>query len=198
VSDVVAPTPMNGRPSPPSPPRPQARALPPSPRRPRPAPRAPRRRHRGRLLLILLLALATVGAAGYLVTNRSSGTTATSHDFVHTAERVATTARSLPAAAQNVQRFTELHAFDVKTRVIIDGMTLDVNRLRQLAAGVSGSARLIADQAATAGDEAIAAARRYHDAVAFTYRLSNAEAARQDLEAAAATLDQQAKAWARR
>jgi hypothetical protein len=195
VNGVVAPRPMNGRPSPP---RPQARVAPPSTRRPRPASGAPRRRHRGRLLLILLLVLATVAAAGYLVTNRSSGAPVASNDFVHTAERVGTAARSLPPAAQNVQRFTELHSFDLKARVIIDGMTLDVNRLHQLAAVASGSAKLIADQAASAGDQAIAAARRYHDAVAFTYRLSNAEAAKQDLDAAAATLDQQAKAWSRR
>ena len=145
----------------------------------------------------MLLIAATGAAAGYFVADRGSAARGVPRDFVHTAERVATTARSLPSAAQDVQRFTELHSFDVKAGLIIAGLTLDVHRLHQIAARASGSAKLIATQAAAAGDQAIDAAQRYREAVVFTYQLANADAAHQDLDAAAATLDQQAKAWSR-
>jgi hypothetical protein len=147
-------------------------------------------------LTVLVLVLATVAAGGYFLVGRSSGRTAsTSNDFVHTDQRIATSARALPTAAQHVQRFLELHQFDTTATAAIAQMNTDRDTLQTIAASQSGNAKQTADQAVTAANQAIDAADRFRRAVAFTYRLADADTARQDLLAAVATLDQQAKAW---
>jgi hypothetical protein len=146
--------------------------------------------------LVLLLVVVTVVAAGYFVVNRSSGGSSTPQDFGHTAERLAQEARSIPTLATHVQRFTELRAFDQGAGFTILAMERDSIRLRQIATSASGARKTVADQAVSAAVQALNAATRYQHAVAYTYRLDKAALAREDLNAATATLDQQAKAWA--
>jgi hypothetical protein len=119
-------------------------------------------------------------------------------DFVHTSQRVVQEARDLPFLAGRVQRFAELHTFDQTAGAVIAAMEVDVHRLHQLASDSSGSEKSIADQAASAGDQALDAAYRYQRSVAFTYRLDSANTAQQDLNAAIDTLNQQVKAWPHR
>jgi hypothetical protein len=142
-----------------------------------------------------LLLVATLGAVGYLLVGRSGGA-GNPNDLVHVDQRIARDARSLPYAAQRVQRFTELHQFDAVAVAVIAEMDNDVAQLQHLSAADSGSGRTIIDASVAAAQQAIDAAGRFRHAVAFSYRLANADTARQDLFAAATTLDQEVKAWA--
>jgi hypothetical protein len=143
-----------------------------------------------------VLLVVTVAAAAYFLVGRSSSGAGTANDFVHVDQRIAATARSLPVAAQRVQRFTELHQFDAFAGAAITQMNKDLEVLTRLRANESAAGQHIIDTSGAATQSAIDAAGRYRSALAFSYRLANADQARQDLEAAAATLDQQAQAWA--
>ncbi|GEM_PF-5368581 len=182
--------------------RPSARLQPRPPsarRRPPPAYLGPRpRRHRSRVPLVILLLLVTAVAVGYFVVQSRSSASGTPQDFVHTTQRIEHEARSLPVLATKVQRFTELHAFDQSARGVIAAMERDVYRIHQIASGSSGTDKAITDQAASAADQALHAASAYQYSVAYTYRLGNASAAEQDLNAAVAQLKQQEQAWAHR
>jgi hypothetical protein len=146
----------------------------------------------------MLLLVVTAVAVGYFVVQHRSRASGTPQDFVHTTQRIEQDARSLPVLATKVQRFTELHTFDQRANGVIAAMERDVYRIHQIASGSSGNDKGIADQAASAADQALDAATRYQHAVAFTYRLSNASTAEQDLNAAVAQLKQQDQAWAHR
>jgi hypothetical protein len=194
VTGVVAPSPRARRPAPP-----RFDPLPPVSRGRRPPPpsyltAAHRRRRR---LPVLVLLMTTVIAGGYFLSTRggTSPSSSSATDFVSVTRRLATSARSLPPAAENVQRFTELHQFDVVALATIARIDQDRDLLIKFAGTQTGSARTIADQATNAANQAADAAANYREAVAFTYRLSNAQSAAQDLMSAAATLDAQAQAW---
>ena len=146
----------------------------------------------------MLLLLLTAAAVGYFFVQNRSSASGTPEDFVHTTQRIEEEARALPVLATKVQRFTELHTFDQSANGVIAAMERDVYRLHQIASGSSGNDKAIADQGASAADQALDAATRYQHAVAFTYKLSNASAAEQDLKAAVAQLKQQEQAWAHR
>jgi hypothetical protein len=194
VIAVVAQTPMNRRPTAPRPRSPAHR--PPSARRRPPPGSRPPRRHRSRLPLVLLLIVVTIAGVAYVVASRKSGgTSGRPSDFVHTSEAVAQQARMLPLEAAQVQRFAQLHSFDVAAQHTTAMMQAGTDRLHRFATTATGNRQQVAEHAAVAGDQAIDAAGRYRRAVAFSYRLTNATAAEQDLLAAATTLDQQAKAW---
>jgi hypothetical protein len=148
-----------------------------------------------------VLVLVTVAAAGYFfVHGRSSSSSSSGNqqDFVHTSRRIVADGRSIPTMASKVHRFLELRAFDQSAYSVLLAMGRDAHRLHQIASGSSGNDKTIADQAASAGDQAVDAATRYEKAVALTYRLGNASAAEEDLKAALATLQQEEQAWAHR
>jgi hypothetical protein len=142
--------------------------------------------------------VVTAVVVGYFFVRSRSSASGTPQDFVHTSQRIEQEGRSLPMLASKVQRFTELHAFDQSANRVIAAMERDVFRIHQIASGSSGNDKAIADQGASAADQALDAATRYQHAVAFTYRLSNASTAEQDLNAAIAQLKQQEQAWAHR
>ncbi len=145
-----------------------------------------------------LLLVATVLAGGYFLSTRggsSSGSSVPTTNFVGVTQRLATSARSLPAAATKVQRFLELHQFDSMAVATIASIDNDRDLLIKFAGTQTGSARTIADDAVNAANQAADAAANYRQALAFTYRLSDAQAAAHDLTSAAATLDTQAQAW---
>jgi hypothetical protein len=195
VSGVVAQTPMNRPPMPPRT-RPPAHRPPSARRRPPPGYPQPPRRHRSRVPLVLLLLVLTIGGVAYVLATRGkSASSGTPNDFVHTSAAVAQQARSLPFEAAQVQRFAQLHSFDLAAQQTIAMMQTETDRLHRFAATATANQKPVAEQAAAAGDQAIDAAGRYRQAVAFSYRLGNANTAEQDLLATAATLDQQAKAW---
>jgi hypothetical protein len=148
--------------------------------------------------LVLLLVVTTIAGVGYLVATRNSssgGRASNPNDFVHTSAAVALQARTLPFEAAQVQRFAQLHSFDAAAQRTIAMMQAGTDRLHRFATTATGNRQPVAAQAAAAGDQAVDAAGRYRRAVAFSYRLANADTAEQDLLAAATTLDQQAKAW---
>lgn len=173
----------------------------PGPRGPRPGyGPAPRRRHRGRAWFVLFLLAATVAAGAYFYLGRqgSSGSTSTTGgDFVTVANRIAAGARTVEAEAQGVQRFTELAQFRALSDATVYRMGLDRDRLIKASKTATGAKRQLADQAANAATQAIGDAIHYTAAIALTENLTKAEAARQDLLAAATTLELDAKAWQR-
>ncbi len=145
---------------------------------------------------MLVLIVVTIAGVGYVLATRGKSTSSgTPTDFVHTSQAVAQQARMVPAEAAQVQRFSQLHTFDLEAQRTIAMMQAGTDRLHRFATTATGNQKALAEAAATAGDQAIDAAGRYRQAVAFSYRLGNASTAERDLLAAAATLDQQAKAW---
>jgi hypothetical protein len=169
--------------------------------RPPQPPYATAAHRRRRRLPIVVLLLVTVIAGSYFLATRGGGSTsspsASATDFVSVTRRVATSARSLPVTATKIQRFLEVHQFDLVAIPIIASIDRDRDRLIKFAGTQTGTARGIADQAVNAANQAADAAANYREAVAFTYRLSNAQSAARDLASAAATLDAQAQAWSK-
>lgn len=145
--------------------------------------------------MLLVLVLVTVLAGGYLYISRSSGGSNLANDFVSVDQRIAAEARSLPVAAAKVQRFDELHAFDLEALKSIAQMDQDRGTLQKIAKTQTGPSRQIAEQAVTAAGTALTAGLLYRKSVALTYNLTAADRANVTLLSAAATLDQQAKAW---
>jgi hypothetical protein len=187
---VVSPAPGTRRPPPISGPGP----LPPSAgRRPPSYQSGGARTHGGRRLLVLVLILATVGAVGYFYV--AGGSAASTSGFVGAEQRFVAATQAITTAAQKVQRFTELHTFDLAAQAQIATMSTELTNLQRIDAGASGRQRQIADQTVSVAQQAIDAAGRYRRAVALTYRLVDANTARQDLSNAVRTLDQQAQAW---
>ena len=143
----------------------------------------------------MLLLVASLAVGAYLVVGRRGTSSASSTDFVGTTTALITVAQSVPVAAQKVQRFLELHSFDLDAQAALGQLQTDENRLQSIAHNQSGPARQIADQAVTAGNHAIDAVGRFREAVAFSYSLSRANTAVQDLDAAIVSLQQELKAW---
>jgi hypothetical protein len=139
------------------------------------------------------LVLTTVTALGYLYLTR--GGSATGTGLVGSEQRVVKSARTITEAAATVQRFGELHAFDLTALTQIHAISLEQAQLQTIAAGASGAQQQIANQAASDVKQAIDAAIRYRRAIAFTYRLADADTALQDLNNALTDLHRQAQAW---
>jgi len=169
----------------------------PSPRRRPPPPYqyGGARHHGGRRLLVLVLVLATVGAVGYLYLSRGGTSGGSTTDFVQVDRRFVAAAQAIPAAAQQVHRFAELHVFDMVAGAKIGVMSRALTNLQHIDAGASGGQKQVADQAVDAAQRAIYAAGVYKISVAYTYRLVDADSARQVLDDTVATLQQQITAW---
>ncbi len=150
-----------------------------------------------------MLLIATLAAAGYFLATRGGSSPPASRppgstiDFVSVTQQLARSTRSLPAAAEKVQRFTEVHPFDMVALATIASMSHDRDLLVKFAGTQTGAAQGIASQAVDAANQAVDAGLKYREAVALTYRLANAQSAARDLVSAAATLDAQAQAWSR-
>jgi hypothetical protein len=169
-------------------------ARPPGPRRPMPTYGAPRR-HRSRLPIVLLL-LASLAVGAYFLLGRHSGSgSGSSQGFVATSQNLVTAADNVPMAAEKVQRFLELHTFDNDALKYIGEMQVYLDQLESIAKQSSGSQRQIADAQVTAAKQAITAATQFRQAVAFTYKLSGANAAEQTLNLALAGIEHNIKAW---
>jgi len=140
------------------------------------------------------LVIVTLIAGGYLYfTNRSSGGLA--NDYASVNQRIATAARSLPVAAQKVQRFDDAHVFDQYAIKTINEMIADRALLEKMAKTQSGSSRQIVERGISAANQAINAALKYRYAIAVSYELRNADSARSALFRAASELDAAAQAW---
>lgn len=145
--------------------------------------------------MLLVLVLVTALAGGYLyISHRNSGS-GLANNFVSVDQRVAAAARAIPAAAQKIQRFDEVHTWDTFALTTLSQMGRDRDLLEKIAKTQSGSSRQIAERAATAAQQAANAGILYRDSVAVTYNLSDADNAKAAMLGAAATLDQTAQAW---
>jgi hypothetical protein len=143
---------------------------------------------------VLVLVLATLAAAGYLYLTRG-GNTAGATGFVGADQQSVKAIDTVVTAADGVQRFAGLHPFDVTATAQIQVLSRQLTALQHIAAGASGRQKQIADDAVTTVRQAIDAAAQYRKAVAFTYRLADADSAHQDLNNAVASLKQQARDW---
>jgi len=144
----------------------------------------------------VLLVVASLLAGAYLLLSRGGGSGASgSQGFVGTSQTLVTAAEAVPADAQKVQRFLELQQFDRDATTYLYAMSFSVDELKAIAQQQSGSAHQLVESTITAGQQAVDAVTRFRRAVAFTYSLSDANAARQDLDAALATIQQNIKAW---
>jgi hypothetical protein len=141
-----------------------------------------------------VLLLASLGAVGYLYVSRS-GSSSSATGFVGADQESAKAVVTVRTAAQNVQRFKELHAFDVTARAQIQTLSRQLTKLESIAAGASGRQKQIADKAVTTVKEVIYGVGQYRKALASTYRLVDAAAAERGLDYAVANLKQQAQAW---
>jgi hypothetical protein len=155
----------------------------------------PPRRHGARRLLVLILILATIGAGGYLYLNRGSSSSGSTTDFVQVDQRFIADAYAIPGAARQVHRFAELHAFDQSAIFAMAAMAQEFGHLQAIAGDASGNQKAIADQAVTTAQQALDAVGQYHKAIAFTYRLIDADTAAHDLSTAIASLKHQITAW---
>ena len=189
---MVAPSPRTRRPAP----RPQPRTRPPSAGR-RPPPSyayRPPPRHGGRRLLVLVLLVATLGAVGYLFLGRG-GSSSAATGFLGAEQQSVKAATTVVTAAHEVQRFAALHSFDLVATAQTEVLSRQLASLQSIASNSTGRQQQIANQAVSADQQAIDAVGRYRKAVAFTYRLADADAALRDLVDAVASLNQQAQAW---
>jgi cysteinyl-tRNA synthetase len=138
--------------------------------------------------------LATLGTVGYLYLNRGgSGSTATGYLGANQASVKAV--ENVIAAGATVQRFAELHTFDVAASLEAESLSSQLTKLQQAQSGVSGRQKQIASDSANSVQQAIDAIAQYRKAVAFTYRLVDADTARQALESVVVSLNQQAQQW---
>ncbi|HSO97107.1 MAG TPA: hypothetical protein VLV81_13825 [Acidimicrobiia bacterium] len=143
---------------------------------------------------MLVLLVATLGTVGYLFLNRG-GTTSTASGFLGADQQSVKAATTVVAAAQAVQRFAALHSFDLVAQAQSAVLDRQLTSLRSIASSSTGRQKQIANETASTVQLALEAVDRYRRAVAFTYRLADAEQALQDLNNAVATLKQQAQAW---
>ncbi len=138
--------------------------------------------------------LATLTAAGYLYLARG-GSSANATGFLGANQQSVKATDTVIAAAGRVQRFAELHSFDVMTLGQIQVLSRQLTTLQGIAASASGRQKQIADEAVTAVKLAIYWVGLYRQAVAFTHRLVDADTAHQQINDAVASLKQQAQAW---
>jgi len=143
-----------------------------------------------------VLLVATLGAVGYLYLSRGGGNSSAT-GFVGANQESVKAADTVVRAAQDVQRFKELSAFDHIATAQIVVLFKQQTTLQNIAAGASGRQKQLAGEAVTTVKQAVDAIGRYRKAVALTYRLSDAETAQQDLNNAVASLKQEAQAWQR-
>lgn len=145
---------------------------------------------------MVVLLLATFGTLGYLFLGRSGGSSAAT-GFVGADQQSAKAATTVVAAAQRVQRFAAVHAFDQVAIAQTEVLLRQRAALQSIASSSTGRQHQIANEALSTVGQAIDAVGRYRKAIAFTYRLSDAEAAHLDLASAVVSLNQEAQAWQR-
>ena len=104
-------------------------------------------------------------------------------------------ADTVVTAAAGVQRFAELHSFDLIATAQVQILSQQLTKFQSIEAGASGRQKQIATEAVSTVKQAIDAVGQYRKAVAFSYRLADADTAHQDLNTAVASLKQQAQAW---
>jgi len=139
-----------------------------------------------------VLVLATL-AGGYWFLFR--GSTATSDAFLQANERVTAAARAVPESAAAVQRYLELETFDAAVEAQLVVIRAETEKLRKIAQDSEGDAATIADDAVAAATRITTSTVSYRDAIAVSGDLADADAARLDIEASIAKLEQQARAW---
>lgn len=146
----------------------------------------------------MLLLIASVAVAAYLLIGRHSGSGSSNPTgFVATSQSFLTAGQSVTDEAKQVQRFLELHTFDEQALKRIGEMQVYLNQFESIAQQSSGTQRQLADAQVTAARQAIAAATQFRQAVAFSYKLSNANTAQQTLGLALAAVEHNLKAWNR-
>ena len=143
---------------------------------------------------MLVLVLATLAAAGYLYLGRGSSS-GSATGFLGANQQSVKATGTVITAADRVQRFVELHAFDAVAFAQQRVLTQQLATLQSIEAGVSGRQKQIAGETVTTVKQAIDAVGQYREAVAVTYRLADANTAHQDLSNAFVSLQQQAQAW---
>jgi len=143
--------------------------------------------------VVLLVASLAVGA--YLLRRGGGSGSSGSQGFVATSQSLVDAAVAVPRDAQKVQRFLALHTFDEAAIQNLTVMHNAESQLQAIAKQQSGAARQLAASTVAAGQQAIDAVARFRQAVAFTYALGSANAARQDLAAALAIIQHNIKVW---
>jgi hypothetical protein len=144
--------------------------------------------------VVLVLLIATIGTLAYLFLGRGSGSSAAT-GFVGAEQRSVTAVTTVVTAAQSVQRFAALHSFDVVVQAQGGVLNRQLAALRSIASSSSGRQQQIANEAVSTVRQTLDAMDRYRRAVAFTYRLADADTAHQDLDSAVASLKQEAQSW---
>jgi len=153
------------------------------------------RRHRGRLPIVLLVIVSLAVGAYFLVGRHSGSGSGGSQGFVATSEDLVSTAQSVTADAQKVQRFLELHAFADEALARITLMDRSVAQLQSIARQSSGRQQQLASAQVSEGKLAINAAVEFRQAVAFSYKLSSASTAQQALDLAIAAIEHNIQMW---
>jgi hypothetical protein len=143
---------------------------------------------------VLVLVLATLAAVGYLYLARG-GSRASATGFLGANQQSIEATDTVITAAGRVQRFAELHAFDLTATTQRRVLAQQLTKLEGIAASASGPQKQIADQSVTTVKEVIFGVDLYRKAVASTYRLVDADQARRGFDYAVASLQRQAQAW---
>jgi hypothetical protein len=143
---------------------------------------------------VLVLVLATLAVAGYLYLARGDSS-ANATGFLGANQQSVQATDTVIAAAGRVQRFLEVHSFDLTARAQLQVLSRQLTKLQGIAASASGRQKQIADESVTTVKEVIDDVGVYRKAVASTYRLVDANQARRGFDDAIASLHQQAQAW---
>ena len=164
---------------------------------PRPQPRVQHRPAGGgapspRILIAGLLVLATL-FGGYWFLLRAGGESPDA--FLKAEERIAAAARTVPESAADVQRFLELEAFNAAIDEQLIVIRAETAKLRKVARESDGDAAVIARNSVDASTRIATSTVSYRDAIIVSGDLADADAARLDIEASTAKLEQQARAW---
>jgi hypothetical protein len=139
-----------------------------------------------------VLVLATL-FGGYWFLFRGGGES--SDAFLKAEKRVAAAARTVPESAAAVQRFLELETFNAAINEQLIIIRAETAKLRKVARESDGDAAAIARNSVDAATRIATSAVSYRDAIIVSGDLADADAARLDIEASIAELEQQARAW---
>jgi len=145
-----------------------------------------------RILIAGVLVLATL-FGGYWFLFRGDG--GSSDAFLKAEQRVTAAARTVPESAAAVQRFLELETFNTAINEQLIVIRAETEKLRKIARKSDGDAAVIARTSVDASTRIATSTVSYRDAITVSGDLADADAARLDIEASIARLEQQARAW---
>jgi hypothetical protein len=146
------------------------------------------------MLIAGALVVATL-VGGYWLFLR--GDASATGDFVRSERTVTDAARVIPEAGSQVQRFLQLEPFNVTVDAQLAIIRTEIAKLQRIADESEGDEAAIASKAVAAATRLTTSAESYRQAITRSFDISDAEAARVDLERSITQLEQQARAWKR-